>query len=270
VTDYSLNDSFLSFIKSPLSSTKHTNYFPIYDHIFKEYRNKPITFVEIGILNGGSLFMWRNFFGPNARIIGIDFNPSAKKHMDSGFEIYIGDQGNEEFWKHTLALIGQIDILLDDGGHTFNQQIVTVNSVLPYVKDGGILVTEDTMTSYLSGFGPRKYTFIKFVKNYIDRINLRSQESVNMSESIVWSIQIFSSIVVFYVNRNLASMKSERIYNIVSQVPEIDFRYHSNKFVKFVYTSNFYKLLPTKFLVNLPKKLPSRAKYKKYFKNNAT
>lgn len=67
-----------SFNKSPYFILKHDTYFDDYDLIFKDYRNKKITFVEIGILGGGSLFMWRDFFGPQTRIIGIDLNPQTK------------------------------------------------------------------------------------------------------------------------------------------------------------------------------------------------
>ncbi len=60
-------------------SIKHSSYFQVYEELLSKYRNKKITFVEIGVFNGGSLFMWRSYFGPEARIIGIDFNPEAKK-----------------------------------------------------------------------------------------------------------------------------------------------------------------------------------------------
>ena len=72
-------ESFNAYLKSPYLSTKHSTYFRVYDELFRRYKDKKFTFVEIGILGGGSLFMWREFFGPNARIIGIDLNPNAKK-----------------------------------------------------------------------------------------------------------------------------------------------------------------------------------------------
>ena len=52
-----MSDSFKSFETSKYYSTKHKNYFKIYDHIFKKYIGKKIILVEIGVLNGGSLFM---------------------------------------------------------------------------------------------------------------------------------------------------------------------------------------------------------------------
>ena len=74
-----MSDSFKSCKISKYYTTKHKNYFKIYDHIFKKYIGKKIILVEIGVLNGGSLFMWRNFFNGNAEIIGVDLNPNAKK-----------------------------------------------------------------------------------------------------------------------------------------------------------------------------------------------
>ena len=81
---YKKTKTYNSFIKSKYLSLKWKNYFYIYDKLFKKYRNKKIIFVEIGVFSGGSLFMWRNFFGKKAKIIGIDLNPESKK-----FEKYL-------------------------------------------------------------------------------------------------------------------------------------------------------------------------------------
>ncbi len=111
--------SYKSYLKSPIRSIKHSTYFDTYDDLFSRYRNKEITFVEIGVAAGGSLFMWRDFFGPKSRIIGIDFNPNAKTWEKDGFEIFIGSQSDESFWQDFIKKVGAVDILLDDGGHTF-------------------------------------------------------------------------------------------------------------------------------------------------------
>ena len=87
-----MSDSLKSFETSKYYSVKHDNYFKIYDHIFKKYIGEKIILVEIGVLSGGSLFMWKNFFGENAEIIGVDLNPNAKKWEKHGFKIFIGNQ----------------------------------------------------------------------------------------------------------------------------------------------------------------------------------
>ena len=88
------------FFKSKLQSIKLNSFFKIYENLFKEFKNKPITFVEVGIFGGGSLSMWKKYFHPKSRIIGIDLNPNSKAYEKHGYEIYIGDQEDENFWKN--------------------------------------------------------------------------------------------------------------------------------------------------------------------------
>jgi hypothetical protein len=207
-------DSFNSFKNSPYKSIKHSTYFNVYDDLFSRFKQQPITFVEVGVLGGGSLFMWRDFFGPQARIIGIDLNPNARKWIDFGFDIYIGDQSKSDFWKHFFHQVGEIDILLDDGGHTYLQQIVTVREVLPFIKHQGILVVEDTHSSYMQGFGPKKYSFINFAKREIDKVNYSSNQlGGKKNESHLYNIGFYESIVAFHIDRNKTRIKSEFVSN---------------------------------------------------------
>lgn len=199
-----MNDSpsFAAYLESPYRSLKHSSYFRVYDTLFGPYRGRAITFVEVGILGGGSLFMWRSFFGPQARIIGVDLNPNARKWEKDGFEIFIGSQSDTAFWQDFARKVGPVDILLDDGGHTYAQQIITVESMLDAIRDKGLLVVEDTHTSYLQGYGPEQFSFMRYSQNLIDRINRRSSlVSDSPAERRIWSVQCFESIVAFHINR---------------------------------------------------------------------
>lgn len=147
--NYKKTQSFKSFIKSKYYCSKHTNYFKIYDDLFSSYKNKKITFVDIGVFSGGSLFMWKKFFGKRAKIIGVELNPTAKQFEKHGFKIYIGDQSSEDFWNKFFKKVGKVDIVLDDGGHTNYQQIITTNSCIPNIKDGGLMIVEDTHSNYI-------------------------------------------------------------------------------------------------------------------------
>ena len=46
------------FYKSEKKSVKWDKYFSVYEDLLSGYKNKKITFVEVGILNGGSLEIW--------------------------------------------------------------------------------------------------------------------------------------------------------------------------------------------------------------------
>ena len=62
------------FQKAKNYSIKYEKYFDVYDKSFDRFRNKKITFVEVGVLNGGSLEIWKDYFHKDSRIIGIDLN----------------------------------------------------------------------------------------------------------------------------------------------------------------------------------------------------
>ena len=191
-------------------SVKHKNYFPIYEELLSSYVGKKITFVEIGVLSGGSLFMWKNYFGENARIIGVELNPLAKKWEKHGFEIFIGDQGSSYFWESFFDKVGEVDIILDDGSHLYKDQIVTVKQCVPFIKNGGKMITEDTHSSYQKKFGhPSKYNFANFSKLLVNEINYRfpnleKKDLIYTSplRKKIFSISYYESIISFNIDEN--------------------------------------------------------------------
>jgi hypothetical protein len=198
-------DIYKCYQQSAYLSLKISSYFRTYDELLSKYRGKNITFVEIGIYNGGSLFMWRNYLGPQARIIGVELNEGARKWEKDGFEIHIGDQADPKFWDDFFAAVGDVDVILDDGGHTNEQQIITTHKAIPHIRDGGMLIVEDTHTSYFSALGnPSKYSFISYAKSLIDSINSRFpsvRASRNDLNKAVLSISFYESIVCIKVDR---------------------------------------------------------------------
>ena len=268
------NEVFKCYLNSPYKSKKHSTYFRSYEHFFKKYRGKEFTFIEIGVLGGGSLFMWRDFFGPKARIIGIDLNPNAKKWEKHGFEIFIGSQSDELFWNKVVSEVGGIDVVLDDGGHTYEQQIITVESLFKAMNDGGIIVVEDTHTSYMDGFGPKKFSYINYVKNKIDQINFRFDfnNQFKNAERRIWSIEIVESMIAFKINREASNEVSEITNNNAIDDFAEDFRNNDNvaleKFVKVAKKLQFLKFIPFSFsFYKLFKNLLVNRKFKakKYF-----
>ncbi len=214
-----------SFKLSPKYSIKWSNYFEIYENLFKRFVNKKITLVEVGIGNGGSLFMWRNYFGKKARIIGVELNPKAKELEKKGFKIFIGDQSDPNFWKFFFRKIGKIDVLIDDGGHTNLQQVTTLMESIKYIKSGGMIVIEDTHTSYMRDKGfknPSKFSFINFSLSIVEALHRRNpmiRKEMNYLSRLIHSIEYFDSITVFNIakktltkSENLENNKKLRVY----------------------------------------------------------
>ncbi len=155
---------------------KWVHYFPVYEQWFAPYRGKEIVFVEIGVQNGGSIQMWRNYFGKDAKIIGIDIDERCKQFEDAQQNIFveIGSQADPNFWATFKEKYPRVDILLDDGSHFSNHQIITFREMFPHIKDGGLYMCEDCGSSYWEDWdgGLKKPdTFIEFTKDLVDEIN---------------------------------------------------------------------------------------------------
>ena len=159
---------------------KWDQYIDKYHRHFAPFRGKPITVVEVGLSSGGSLDMWRQYFGPAARLIGVDIRPQSARFADGNrTRIFIGSQSDKNFWadfKRSLA--GEkIAIFIDDGGHTAEQMRVTFDAMFSEVQPGGIYWVEDVHTQYWSktsafGGGLRKPgSFVERSKRLVDSMN---------------------------------------------------------------------------------------------------
>jgi len=153
---------------------KWQHYFEIYERHLARYRGRPVVVVEIGVFKGGSLQMWKHYFGPQARIYGIDIDPACAAFAEPQVEVLIGSQEDREFLRSLTQRIPHIDILIDDGGHTMGQQIATFEELFPHVAPDGVFLCEDLHTSYWPEYGGgyrEPGTFIEYSKNFIDHIH---------------------------------------------------------------------------------------------------
>lgn len=162
-------------------SSKFHNYTAIYENYFSSIKDKPLVFVEIGFGRGNSTYMWEAYF-PNAEIHIIDINRNDcfskyGKKLSSRCTLHQADQANPEQLHEIMRKIGkEVDILIDDGGHTMKQQLVSFNELFPYIKTGGLYVIEDLHTSYSNKYKqyfdlPNGQTMINYLKNLVDEVN---------------------------------------------------------------------------------------------------
>ena len=116
---------------------KWGHYFDIYHEHFKKFVGHEVHILEIGVYSGGSLEMWRDYFGPKCHVYGVDIEESCKAHENEYTKIFIGDQADRKFWRLLKQKIPRIDILINDGGHQVEQQITTLEETLPHISSGG-------------------------------------------------------------------------------------------------------------------------------------
>jgi hypothetical protein len=138
---------------------KWNHYFDIYDRHFRQFRGQEVHVLEIGVYSGGSLDMWRDYFGPRATIYGVDIEPDCRAYENDQVKIFIGDQSDRSFWKGFRRQVPTLDIVIDDGGHQLEQQIVSLEELLPFLRLGGVYLCEDVQgtqnkfASYIHGLG---------------------------------------------------------------------------------------------------------------------
>jgi hypothetical protein len=183
---------------------KWEHYFSIYENHFSRFRGNRPKILEVGVFHGGSLQMWKDYFGEGCQIYGIDIDPKCKSLEEEDIEIFIGSQTDRDFLREIKNKIGTVDILIDDGGHTMEQQITTYEELFSLVSDNGVYLCEDLHTSYWSDWGgglKKNDTFIEYSKNFIDYINSHHwRESSDVDgkpfANSVKSISYYDSILV--------------------------------------------------------------------------
>lgn len=190
-------------------------YFEIYEKHLSRFRHTPVSLVEVGVQQGGSLEMWSKYFGPSSTITGVDIDPrcSTIRYAETNISIVIGNQSDPKFWNNFLSGDKKIDIFIDDGSHYMNDQILTFEKIFPMMEEGGVFICEDTHTSYSpnlenAGFRSPK-SFIEYAKEYVDVLHhswmCTYDSSINSKKQLVKenlnSIAFYDSVVVFEKNQ---------------------------------------------------------------------
>ena len=188
---------------------KWKHYFPAYERHFSRYVNRPLTMVEIGCGAGGSLQLWKRYFGPHAQIVGIDIHLECKAFEEDQIAVRIGNQRDSAFLKRVVDEFGTPDIVLDDGSHMMTDVVATFEWLYPRTAPDGIYMVEDLHTAYweeYQGGLNRPGTFMELCKTLLDELNadhsrgkLRPTDFTKSTQSI----HFYDSIAVFERGRTL-------------------------------------------------------------------
>jgi len=182
---------------------KWHHYFEIYHRHLERFRSRSPVLLEIGVFQGGSLQMWRKYFGEGVKIIGVDIDPGCRRFEDDATTILIGDQADPGFLAQIRERYPHIDIIIDDGGHTMVQQITTLGELFPHLQPHGVYICEDVHTAYIEKWGGglrRPGTFIEFSKALVDALHawyfVPRGEALDVHTTGTFGVSFYDSMVV--------------------------------------------------------------------------
>jgi SAM-dependent methyltransferase len=132
---------------------KQHHYLPLYDRYLAQWRGTACRVLEIGVSKGGSLSLWRRWFGPSATIFGIDIDPRCARHDGVNASVRIGDQADLAFLNRVVDEMGGLDVVLDDGSHRMADARASFDALFPRLAPGGIYLIEDMHSAYWQSWG---------------------------------------------------------------------------------------------------------------------
>lgn len=156
---------------------KHTDkntvhsYIDVYDEYFASRKQSAKQVLEIGILEGGSIIMWQEYF-QNAEVTALDI---TTQHLMTNLNrdrirMKIGNAYTEE----TVNMLSdrKYDMILDDGPHTLDSMKYIATHYTPLLAEDGILVIEDVQD--IAWFEPIRDAFPESVRDRVKLVDRRS------------------------------------------------------------------------------------------------
>jgi demethylmacrocin O-methyltransferase len=154
-------------------SSRVHGYTRAYERHFAPLRDRPIALLEIGVGSGASLRLWRDYF-PHATVYGLDVAGGGSLELP-GVRVFRGDQGDRATLERLVADTGPLDIVIDDGGHLWAQQILSFKTLYPHLKPGGYYVVEDLHTSYWERYKSGGERTLWFLRDLVHELNLHGR-----------------------------------------------------------------------------------------------
>ena len=180
--------SLLDFDNKLTDKGRVHSYLPLYSKLLKHLKDKNCNILEIGVREGGSIKLWKDFFC-NSTIYGIDIEDNVKidELKNNNKIILFLDNNAYDFnfiKKNFIDNEILFDFILDDGPHTLKSQIQFIKLYSNLLKDNGILIIEDV--SCMKNLEILKTVPHKNLKKFIKTYDLRKNK--NRSDDIVFTI----------------------------------------------------------------------------------
>jgi 2-polyprenyl-3-methyl-5-hydroxy-6-metoxy-1,4-benzoquinol methylase len=159
-----------SFFDSGSTSDKiyHHGYHRIYPWFLNNFLHlDEISLLEIGVDEQNSIGLWRSFF-QNAKITVMDID---SKEVEQAKFVQLDQSSKEQLENYAKDNIEIHDIIVDDGSHVPEHQVITLLSLWKTLKPGGVYIIEDIETSYWGKSKIYGYNFNSKKLNLVDEFS---------------------------------------------------------------------------------------------------
>jgi len=154
---------------------KWTQYFSAYEAVFGPLRTVPLRILEIGIWQGASIKLWKEYFEhPKTMIVGVDVLPECRRFdaPEAGVHVRIGSQADPVFLKQVVDEFGPFDLVIDDGSHHSSHIIASFNHLFDLgLKDTGIYFVEDLHANYWHPWRDSRMSFLDVCKELLEHMH---------------------------------------------------------------------------------------------------
>ena len=203
---------------------KWTQYFAVYRDVFGSLTSRPMRILEIGVLNGAGLRLWRRYFShPDTVVVGIDIEPGCAQFdsPNEGIRVRIGSQADPRFLQQLIKEFGPFDLIIDDGSHRSSHMIASFNCLFAEgLKESGIYFVEDLHANYWPAWRDTRRSFLDVCKELVEHMHAHYQQAspslflvakashqsmaaleVPIITTMIREIRFFDSIVAIYKTR---------------------------------------------------------------------
>lgn len=181
----------------------HHGFSEIYDDFLNYKRFDIKKVLEIGIDDGFSLRMWRDFF-PNATVYGMDVQAS-QLFSEHRIVTRLGNQAIDNDLNNLINDFGgDFDLIIDDGGHIPTQQQITLGYLFKFLKNKGIYIVEDLHTS--------------FMKDWLSPLGL-CEDSPETAYNVLKKMEVNGELITPFINEDdikyiKDNLKSIKIFDL--------------------------------------------------------
>ena len=217
--------------RNNITNKRHCHpYTLFYENLFKNNKNDNLNIAELGILDGASLLMWKEYF-TNSHIYGFEYNDKLINNFKENFNnnritLTNIDVSNKDSIINSFSKLNILyDIIIDDTTHQFEDQIRVIENTYQYLKPGGVLIIEDIFKSYNEN-------------DYINRLS-----------PIIDNFQDYYFVELDHENRNSTGWNNDKLFILIKNGAEPIFR-NNNKITIITPSYRINNLLEIKKSIN--------------------